>query len=75
MPEAEKSWLQMQLYTVSRRFMLGAHYIPMPLLFVVLNFSSIGSGVSGLIVEVDVDRPLSEFFRGPKWVSLNSVQL
>ena len=33
------------------------------------------SGVSlPLIVDVDVDRPDSEFLSGPKWVSLNSTQ-
>jgi hypothetical protein len=50
----------------------------MPLLLVVLivvvSFSSIGSGVSALMVDVDVDRPPREFFRGPRWVSLNSVR-
>ena len=45
----------------------------MPLLLVVLSFSSIGSGISALMVDVEVDRPPREFFRGPKWVSLNSV--
>lgn len=45
----------------------------MPLLLVVLSFSSMGSGASVLIVEVEVARPPSEFLRGPKWVSLNSA--
>lgn len=45
----------------------------MPLLLVILSFSSVGSGVSFLIVEVDVDRLPRGFFKGPKWVSLNSV--
>jgi len=47
-------------------------YKPMPLLLLVLIFSSATSGVPGFIVEVDVDRLPSEFFSGPKWVSLNS---
>ena len=48
----------------------------MPLLLVlvvVLSLSSIGSGVSALMVDVEVDLPPREFLRGPKWVSLNSV--
>ena len=36
-------------------------------------FSSTGSGVSALIVDVEVDRPAREFFKGPRWVSLNSI--
>ena len=40
---------------------------------VVFNFSSTGSIESALIVEVEVDRPPREFFRGPRWVSLNSM--
>ena len=32
-----------------------------------------GSGVSALMVDVEVDRPVREFFRGPRCVSLNSV--
>lgn len=50
--------------------------IPMPLLLLLLaieTFSSISSGVSGLIVEVEVERLLSGFFTGPRWVSLNSA--
>ena len=46
--------------------------LPMPLLLMVLSFSSIGSGVSALIVEVEVDRLPRLFFKGPRWVSLNS---
>lgn len=43
------------------------------LLAMVLSLSSTnGSGLSALIVEVDVERPPREFFKGPKWVSLNS---
>ena len=43
------------------------------LLAIVLSLSStIGSGFSALIVEVDVERPPKEFFKGPKLVSLNS---
>ena len=38
-----------------------------------LGFSSTGSGFSGTIVDVDVERPPSELFKGPKWVSLNSI--
>lgn len=45
----------------------------MSLLLVILGLSSVGSGVSFLIVEVDVDRLPRGFLRGPKWVSLNSV--
>lgn len=45
----------------------------MPLLLVVLDFSSIESGASALSVEVEVDRLPRLFFRGPRWVSLNSV--
>lgn len=45
----------------------------MPLLLGILSLSSAVSGVSFLIVEVDVDRPPRGFFKGPKWVSLNSV--
>ena len=45
----------------------------MPLLLVVLSLSSIGSGASALIVEVEVDRLPRLFFKGPRWVSLNSV--
>ena len=50
----------------------------MPLLLVlvvVVSFSSIGSGVSGLMVDVEVDLPPKEFLRGPRWVSLNSVMM
>lgn len=53
----------------SREFIL----IPMPLLLVILSLSSVVSGVSFLIVDVDVDRLPRGFFKGPKWVSLNSV--
>lgn len=48
----------------------------MPLLLVlvvVVSFSSMGSGVSALMVDVEVDLPPREFLRGPRWVSLNSV--
>lgn len=45
---------------------------PMPLLLVILSFSSIGSGASALIVDVDVVRPRG-FLIGPRWVSLNSI--
>ena len=47
----------------------------MSLLLVVLSFSSFieASGLSGVIVDVEVERPLPPMFlRGPKWVSLNS---
>lgn len=43
------------------------------LLLLVLSFWSIGSTESALIVEVEVDRPPREFFKGPRWVSLNSM--
>lgn len=46
----------------------------MPLLVGILSLSSTGSGVSFLIVEVDVDRLPRGFFKGPKWVSLNSME-
>lgn len=46
--------------------------IPIPLLLILL-VSSIGAGVSDLIVEVEVERP-KEFFRGARCVSLSSVQ-
>lgn len=48
----------------------------MPLLLVIMSFSPIGSAGSvgsGLIVEVEVDRPPRGFLRGPRWVSLNST--
>ena len=49
----------------------------MPLLLVVLlvllDFSSIGSDTSAFMVDVEVDRPPREFFKGPRWVSLNST--
>lgn len=48
--------------------------IPMPLLLAIDAFSSINSGVSDLIVEVEVDRLPSGFFTGPRWVSLNSTK-
>ena len=47
--------------------------LPISLLLVVLSLSSTGSTESALIVEVEVDRPPREFFRGPRWVSLNSM--
>lgn len=47
--------------------------MPLLLPLVVVIFSSMGSDVSGLIVDCDVERLLSGFFSGPKWVSLNSV--
>ena len=51
----------------------GRRYgVPISLLVLMLDFSSTGSGVSALMVEVDVVR-LRGFFKGPKWVSLNSV--
>ena len=39
-----------------------------------LSLSSAGSTESAFIVEVEVDRPPREFFRGPRWVSLNSME-
>lgn len=47
--------------------------IPMSLLLLILSLSSVGSGVSFLIVEVDVVLLPRGFFKGPKWVSLNSA--
>lgn len=50
-------------------------FIPMSLLLVVLSFSSFtgASCLSGVMVDVEVERPLPPIpFRGPKWVSLNS---
>lgn len=52
--------------------------VPMSLLVLLIEgatLSSIGSCLSGVMVEVEVERPPSEFFRGPRWVSLNSVQI
>ena len=52
---------------------LGTFVIELVLVVLIgFSFSMIGSGVSGLIVEVDVDRPRG-FFKGPRWVSLNST--
>lgn len=49
--------------------------VPISLLLAIEAFSSIESaGGSGLMVDVDVERLLREFFRGPRWVSLNSVK-
>jgi hypothetical protein len=46
----------------------------MSLLLAMEAFSSNESGgVSALMVEVDVERLPSEFFKGPRWVSLNST--
>lgn len=42
-------------------------------LVLVPSFSSVGSGLSEVTVDVDVDRLPKEFLRGPKWVSLNPV--
>ena len=54
--------------------MLGDGLIlQMSLLVAGLSFSSVDSGLSGVIVEVEVERPPIVFFFGPKWVSLNSV--
>lgn len=47
----------------------------MSLLTVAPDFSSTNSGGSALIVEVDVDLLPIGFFRGPKWVSLNSDRI
>ena len=47
----------------------------MSLVLAIEAFSSIVSaGASALMVEVDVERPLSVFFKGPRWVSLNSAR-
>lgn len=47
--------------------------LPMSLLLANEAFSSRDSaGTSALMVDVDVDRLPSEFFKGPRWVSLNS---
>lgn len=40
--------------------------IPLLLPLFMLIFSSIGSGVSGLIVGCDVERPPRGFFNGPR---------
>ena len=61
----------------------GVGRLPMPFvlgtLLVVdelpLSFSSMSSGASPFTVEVEVERLPSEFLRGPKWVSLNSISL
>lgn len=60
---------------VSHQRLLASAVVILPMLLWVgiLSFSSTGSGVSFLIVEVDVDRLPRGFFKGPKWVSLNSV--
>ena len=71
--EVEKSSLQTQLATVSTSKGRGASLLPISLLLLVLSFSSMGSTESALIVEVEVDRPPREFFKGPRWVSLNST--
>ncbi len=74
----ERSWLRRRLPAISHRVGSIVDCIPIPLalvlLLVAVSFSSIESGVSALIVEVEVDRPPPRgFFRGPKWVSLNSM--
>ena len=86
--QVAKPVLPRVLATVSNKIMANLPNIPIvttPMLplgtFVIVfvlvvligfSFSMIGSGVSGLIVEVDVDRPRG-FLRGPRWVSLNST--
>ena len=49
--------------------------MPLLLVLLMLIFSSIGSGTSGLMVDWEVDREPKGFLRGPKWVSLNSARV